>query len=552
MVDRRPDPSSPFAVPLFRSVWVASMASNFGGQIQAVGASWLMISLAGTPLLVALVQASTALPLALLSLVAGAMADSLDRRRVMLAAQTFMLLVSLTLAVLAWLELLTPWLLLTMTFLLGCGIALNAPCWQASIGDIVPRAAIPRAVALNSMGFNVARSFGPALGGGIVAAVGAAAAFVINALSYIGFIVVLWRWKPNIVPETLPRERIGNAVLTGLRYVSMSPAIGVVLVRASLFGIGASAVPALMPLVARDLVGGGALTYGVLLGGFGIGAVVGALGSARLRGRTGPERVVRIATGLAAAGAAGIAAGWGLVPTVLALAMAGAGWVIALSTFNVTVQLSAPRWVTGRALSIYQMAAFAGMTLGAWAFGTLAVRFYLPTALLVAAVWLTATVLVGLVLPMRGEDELDLTPLDRWTEPETVMQIDGRSGPIVVMIEYEIREADVPAFLEVMNERRRVRRRDGAHGWSLARDLGAPQYWVERYQVPTWFDYVRHNRRRTQEDATNLERLNALHSGDAPPRIRRTIERQTSGGWQRDSHAARELAAPLTDTTSQA
>jgi MFS family permease len=248
---------SPFDLPLFRAVWFASLISNFGGLIQSVGASWMMTSLSGSPQMIALVQASTSLPIMLLSLWAGAVADNLDRRRVMLAAQCFMLLVSALLAAGSWAGLLTPWLLLGFTFLIGCGTAINGPAWQASVGDMVPRTMLPSAVALNSMGFNVARSLGPAIGGVIVAAAGAAAAFFVNAVSYVGLIAVLTRWKPDLPPSRLPRERLGIAMAAGIRYVRLSPPIRTVLLRAALFGFAASAVPALMPLVARDIVGGG-------------------------------------------------------------------------------------------------------------------------------------------------------------------------------------------------------------------------------------------------------------------------------------------------------
>src|SRR5690606_30293836 len=247
---------SPLRHPIFRAVWLASMASNFGGLIQSVGASWLMTSIAESADMVALVQASVTLPVMLLSLLAGAMADNRDRRLVMIAAQLFMLAVSVALAVVAWMGLITPWLLLLLTFLLGCGGAFNAPAWQASVGDMVPRADLPNAVALNGMGFNIARSVGPAIGGAIVAAAGAAAAFAVNAVSYIALIAVLLRWRPPPNPQLLPRESLGMAIGAGIRYVAMSPAIRVVLVRAAVFGGGASAALALMPLVAKILIGG--------------------------------------------------------------------------------------------------------------------------------------------------------------------------------------------------------------------------------------------------------------------------------------------------------
>lgn len=283
-VTNRISPLAPFRHDIFRTIWIASLASNFGGLIQAVGAAWLMTSISQSVNMVALVQASTSLPIMLFSLVSGALADNFDRRRIMLVAQSFMLAVSALLTVCAYYGIVTPWLLLIFTFLLGCGTALNNPSWQASVGDMVPRDDLPAAVALNSMGFNLTRSVGPAIGGAIVAAAGAAAAFAANTLSYFAILFALARWKPVAPENRLPRETLGRAVSAGLRYVAMSPNIGKVLVRGFAFGLSASAILALLPLVARDLVGGGPLTYGVMLGAFGVGAIGGALLSARLRG----------------------------------------------------------------------------------------------------------------------------------------------------------------------------------------------------------------------------------------------------------------------------
>lgn len=545
-----PTPKSPLSFPVFRAVWIASMASNFGGLIQSVGAAWLMTSLTHSPQMVALVQASTSLPILLLSLWSGAVADNVDRRRLMLAAQGFMLIVSVILAAVTFAGWITPWLLLAFTFLIGCGAAMNSPAWQASVGDMVPRTALPGAVALNSMGFNIARSAGPAIGGAIVAAAGAAAAFVVNAVSYVGLIAVLMRWEPPPAERMLPRESLGHAMAAGVRYVAMSPDIRTVLMRALLFGIGASAVPAMMPLVARDVIVGDSLTYGVLLGAFGIGAVGGGLMVRRLRDRIAVESIVRVATAALVIGSAVTGLSGTMLLTMPALALAGAGWVLALSTFNVTVQLSAPRWVVARALSLYQMAAFGGMASGAALFGTLADAHGVQNTLLVAAGVLALTILAGLVLPLPAARDLNLA-LREWSEPETAVSVDERSGPVVVTIEYRIAPRDITRFLNVMHERRRIRRRDGARHWTLLRDLGRRELWVERYHVATWLDYVRHNQRRTQEDAQNTRDVLALHMGPGAPVIHRMIERQTTRLPDLRDVSPRELADPITDMARQ-
>lgn len=546
-MDDSPLSRSPLALPIFRAVWLTSMVSNFGGLIQSVGASWMMISLAASPQMIALVQASNTLPIMLLSLWAGAVADNLDRRKVMLGAQTFMLIVSVILAAGAWAGLLTPWLLLAFTFLIGCGAAINGPAWQASVGEMVPRSALPSAVALNSMGFNMARSLGPAVGGIIVAAAGAAAAFLANAVSYVGLIAVLARWHPDPPPRLLPRERLGVAMIAGLRYVAMSPPILVVLGRSALFGLAASAVPAMMPLVARDVIVGGPLTYGLLLGGFGIGAVGGALMSGRLRRRLSVESIVRLSMIVVAAGAAGTAASRMLPLTLIALALAGAGWVLALSTFNVSVQMASPRWVVARALALYQMAAFGGLATGSWIFGIVADHHGPVIALYAAAVLQLAGILSGLHWPFPGISDANLDPQGLWREPDTLVSVEPRSGPIVITIEHRVPQANIVPFLTAMSERRRIRRRDGARGWSLLRDLGDPELWIERYHVPTWLDYVRHNQRRTLADAANTEALNAVRAEE--PVVHRMIERQTGSLPATRAPDPREMAEPMTDPT---
>lgn len=540
---------SPFRHRIFLAVWIASLASNFGGLIQSVGAAWLMTSIGASADLIALVQAATTLPIMLFSLMAGAIADNFDRRKLMLASQLFLLAVSVALTLCTYFGLVTPWLLLTFTFLVGCGTAFNGPAWQSLVGEMVPRSDLPAAIALNSMGFNIARSLGPALGGIIVATIGAFAAFAVNAISYLGLIAVLARWQPVQVPRALPPETLGSAMAAGIRYVAMSPNLGVVLLRGAVFGLAAIAVQALMPLIARDLIQGGPLTYGLLLGAFGAGAVGGALLSTRLRQALSLEALVRVAflSFAICATTAGLSSL--VLLTIIAMALGGASWVLALSSFNATVQLSSPRWVVGRALALYQMATFGGMAFGSWIWGVAAERFGTTDALLISAGVLVGGAVLGLRLPLPELKTLNLDPLNRWTEPNVAVDIRRRSGPIVITIEYVIREADVVAFLAVMAERRRIRRRDGARHWTLLRDLEDPELWIERYHSPTWLEYVRHNQRITQADAAVGERLRALHQGPDRPRVRRMIERQT--GWPTADLGPQvhDISDPLTDPT---
>lgn len=517
---------APFRHEVFRQVWIANIVSNFGTIIQGVGAAWMMTQISNSADLVALVQAAAAAPVMMFSALSGAIADNFNRRKVMVVAQGFMLIASVLLVVTAFLGSLNPFLLLAFTFLIGCGTALNNPSWQSSVGDMVPRADLSGAVLLNGLGFNITRSLGPAIGGVIVAIGGGVAAFAFNALSYLPLMVVLSRWRPSIPESPLPRESIGLAVFAGLRYVAMSPNIGKVLLRAFMSGGGSIAILALLPLVARDILHGGPLLYGIMLGFFGAGAVGAALLSGRIRDRLSAEWSIR----LCFMGFAICTTIIGISPyvwlTCPVLMIGGACWVLSTSFFNVTVQLSTPRWVLGRTLSLYQTAMFGGIALGSWIWGLFAETLGTGEALLIASCWLVFGGVIGFTrVALPQQKELNLAPLNRWKEPHLALDVTPRSGPIVINIEYIIREEDTAEFLDVMLERRRIRRRDGARHWSLARDLEDPTLWYETYRTATWIEYIRHNHRMTHADAVNGEHLRRLHSGENPPRVHRTIER---------------------------
>ena len=526
---------SPFRYPVFRTIWIASVVSNFGGLIQSVGAAWLMTAIGGTPAIVALVQTANTLPIMLFSLPAGAIADNFDKRKLMIASQTFLMVVSIGLAGFTYFDMVTPLMLLAFTFLLGCGNAFNGPAWQSAVGDMVERPDIPSAVAMNAVGFNIARSVGPAIGGFIVASAGAFTAFAINCFSYIGLLTALARWKLAPPSRALPPESLASAMGAGLRYVAMSPRIGVVLLRGSIFGLCGISMQALMPVIARDLVNGGPLTYGVLLCGFGAGAVCGAFLTTRLRQSLSVEWIIRIA--FLGTATATILAGFSRAAPLsfLAAAIGGGSWVMALSSFNAAVQLSAPRWVVGRAMALYQVATFGGMALGAWGWGYFADHVGTGTSLVVSGASVLVATALGFWFPLPETKGLNLD-LRQWNEPDVAIDIRQRSGPIVVTIEFVIDETDIPEFLAVMAERRRIRRRDGARHWTLLRDLADPKIWVERYHAPTWLEYIRHNQRMTLGDIGVGEQLRALHRGDTPPKVRRMIERQATWRGLQDAY----------------
>ena len=518
-------PFAPLSIPVFRRFWLANIASNFGGLVQAVGAAWMMTLISDSDALVALVQASTTLPIMVFSFVAGAVADSFDRRRVMLISQLFMLVVAVALTVFAFLDWLNAWLLLSFTFLIGCGMAFNNPAWQASVRDFVGKELLPGAVLLNGVGFNVTRSVAPAIGGTIVALAGAAVAFLVNAFSYLGLIFAVWTWEGPEQRQDKRREPLSSAVVSGFRYVSLSPNLMRIYFRGFVFGLTGVVVLALLPLIARDMLAGNSLTFGLLLGAFGVGAVAGGLTSARLSQSLSNEGMVRLSfAGMALAAAIISLSSW-LALTMLAVAIAGAAWVQALALFNTSVQLSTPRWVVGRALSFYQMCTFGGMAFGSWLWGTLVEALSIEQAIQVAAASTLIGVIVGFRWPVPPRIERDLEPLGRWQEPPVGMDILPRSGPVSVAVEYLIDEADVPRFTDLMFERRRIRRRDGARQWTLLHNLEQRAQWIERFELPTWAAYVRFHARTTQEDGRVGEQIRTLHRGEGLPRVRRMLVR---------------------------
>ena len=516
---------APLRTPMFRGLWLASLASNFGTLIQTVGAAWLMTTLARSSDMVALVQAATALPVMLLSVPAGACADIWDRRALMLVAQLTMFVVALGLTLLAYGGALTPWLLLAFTFLLGCGSALYGPAWQSSVGEQVPPAQLPAAISLNALGFNIARTLGPAIGGAIVATGGAQAAFLLNGLSYVGLIVVLMRWRRPRPPTGLPPESVGAAIGAGLRYARLSPAIRSVLARSATFGFLGSALWATVPLVARDLLGGGPLTYGGLLGAFGGGAVLAALGSTALRRYYGGDAIVTGASAAFGIATVVVALSSWLLLSVAAMLLAGAGWVLSFSTLNVTTQVSSPRWVVGRSLAFYQTAAFGGVAAGSWVWGECTEYGSLRGTLLVAGLLLVGSILLARRWPMHAAGTVDLGPLRTLPDEHTVTGLDGEAGPVVISIEYRVAAEDVAAFVRAAYELGRTRRRDGARRWSLMQDIDDPMRFIERYQAVTWHDHLRQWQRATQADQGVSERVLALHRGSEPPRVRHLLAR---------------------------
>lgn len=516
--------TAPLRYRTFRHIWLASLFSNFGILIQGVGAAWAMTEMTSSADNVALVQTALMLPVMLIAMPAGAIADMYDRRIVTMVSLGIAFAGATALTTVAWCGLVTPNILLALCFAVGTGMALMGPAWQSSVNELVPSETLPAAVALNGISYNIARSLGPAIGGIIVGTSGALAAFALNALLYLPLILALFLWKRVSEPSRLPPESLSRAIVSGVRYITNSPSIKIVLIRSMVIGLIGGAITALMPLVARDLLEGGAETYGVMLSAFGLGAVIGAFNIAELRKRMSGEAAIRACSLSMGAAIAAVALSRGPVLTAIALVLAGAVWMMAWMVFSIGVQLSAPRWVAGRALAAYQTASSGGIAVGSWAWGRLTDAAGVETALLVSAALLLASPLLGLWLHMPRiiTREKDAEVL---ADPEVRLPLTGRSGPLVVEIEYRVAQENARAFHNLMQDVQLLRQRNGAYGWSIARDIADPQLWTERFHCPTWLDYLRQRNRSTQSERALDREATAFHIGTEPLRVRRMLER---------------------------
>ncbi len=513
-------PSSwqPLQQPVFRMLWIATVVSNIGSWMSDVGINWTMLSLSADPLAIALVQAASSLPMFLFALPSGVMADIVDRRRYLIFSQIWMFIAAAGLTLLSLFGLVTPMILLAATFLLSTGAAMSSPPFQAIVPDLVSKAELSPAIALNSLGINISRAIGPALGGLILSFAGPWMVFALNALSVLGVMWVLWRWKPAASVQRLPPEHFFSAVRAGLRYVHAAPVLRNVLIRTIAFFLFASAGWALLPLVARRELGLGPGGYGLMLACIGLGAICGAVLLPKLRARLNPDRLM-------------VAASLLFAMTLLALAFVrhvwwlnaaeffmGFAWIAVLSTLNVGAQRSAARWVKARALAVYLTVFFGAMTLGSAIWGQLASQFGISQSLMVATIGLVLASATALRWRLDQDPDLNLD-LSGQTDASGLKIAHGR-GPIMVSYEYAIDPATGYDFMVAIQEMRRVRRRGGAISWSVYEDVQQPGIFVETFVIGSWMEHLREADRHTMNDLKIQRRVHAFLADNARPTVR--------------------------------
>ena len=509
---------SPFVHAIFRAIWIAGLVSNVGTWMQNVAGVWFVTALTASATLVALMQTATSLPAFLLSMPGGVLADLVDRRRLLLFTQGFMAVVATGLGVLTLAGGVSAYGVLGFTFLLGMGAALNLPIWQSIVTELVPRPAVPSAITLNGVSNNIARAIGPAIGGVIIAYHSPGWVFVLNGVSFLGTWAVVYRWQRQPVATSGPAENFIGALRAGLRYVQYSPAIYGVLVRTFAFAFGAAAMWALTSVVVKQLhLSAG--HYGATLSWLGAGAVTGAV----LMGRAGSRLTFNQRVLLGVLAFAGTNLALALVGQIYVLYavmfLSGIAWLLVMTSFSTTVQLSVPKWVQARVISVYMLVFQAGLSVGSLVWGELADHLSLRTSLLAAAGWMLASTLLALPFPMRSAEGLNLDPADDRPPAVGADGIDPDDGPVLVMIEYHVAPADWAAFHQAAEQLTRLRLRDGALRAGVFANVLEPTRISEFFYVATWGEHQRQHHRFTREDQVVEARVRRFHHGPGEPRV---------------------------------
>ena len=518
-------PLAPFSLPVFRMLWITWLLANVSMWMNDVAAAWMMTSLTSTPIWVALVQTASTLPVFLLGLPSGALADILDRRRYFLVTQIWVAVVALLLSGIIFFGTLNPPLLLALTFANGIGLAMRWPVFSAIVPELVPRAQLPAALGLNGVSMNASRILGPLVAGALIASAGSAYVFLLNATLSVGAAFIILRWKRVHKPHPLGRERLTSAMRVGLQFVAQSSHLQGVLARISLFFLHSTALVALLPLVARGLHGGGAGTFTLLLASMGSGAIVATMFLPRLRQKFARDALVMRGSALQSAAMAVVAFSpdaWVAVPAMFA---AGMAWITTANTLSVSAQMGLPDWVRARGMSMYQMAIMGASALGAalWCqvatLGSVQISLCIAATTGVLTMWAT-----NRAMPHHGIEE-DLTPSRPLQAP--VANEPPATGHVLVTIEYRIDPARADAFRALMQESRRSRLSHGALSWELLRDLGEPGRFVEQIVDDSWTDHLRRFDRLTAADAALRERKLAFHIGESPPVVTRSVMEST-------------------------
>ena len=519
----------PLRNAVFRNMWFAFVVTSLGVWLQNTGAGWLMTTLSPDPMTVSLVQAATILPMCLLALPAGAIADIVDRRLFLLLTQGWTMAAAALLATLTLMDLITVWSLLGLTFAIGIGSAMTAPAWGALAPELVPRQDLVQAIALNGIGFNLARAIGPALGGVLVLVGGSGLTFALYAMSFIAVIAALLNWRRDNATSSLPREHLLSAVRAGMRFVRNTPAMRAAMMRSFAYSVPAAAPWAMLPLVVHSQLGLGAGMYGLILGMMGLGGVTAGMLLPNLRGRVSRGTTVLGASVISCCGIALLALATHWIPACLGMVLFGMGWVTAYSSIQAAAQLVSPPWVRARALAIYQLSYNGALTLGTFGWGWVGAQIGLSNSLLAAAAsgLLMAAAVRGFGLDSSATPaaapRFKPQPLPDAPAAELAMSLPQTRRRILETMHYRVDPSQRRAFLAAMSDVRQVRGRAGAVDWQLFEDVAHPEGWVETWMMESWTDHLREAARLSEDDMAVLDRAGAFQSGGGLPRPSRYI-----------------------------
>jgi len=513
-----PDRWGAFGHAAFTAIWTASVFSNLGTAVFDTASGWMITSLNAHPLAVSLVQVAVSLPLFLFTLPAGALADVIDPKRLLVVVEIAIIVIALVFTVLVTLDLAGTAALLTTTFLFGAAGALTSPAWAAIVPLLVPRRDLDSATAANSVGFNLSRALGPALGGVIIAAAGVAAAYWVFTISNFGIVAALMWWRPpQKSGHSLPAERLSSALRNGLRYAANSNDLRATLIRSIAFFPFATAFWALLPLVARSQMNGGPQNYGILLGAIGAGAIVGSFALNWLKAKIGPDEVAAVGTAATAVALVLFGLAHDSAVAICAGLIAGAAWTLVLSILYVSAQVALPDWVRGRGLAIFLTIVFGASTIGSLVWGEVASLKGLAFAHFVAALAIIVAVPLTWRWKLQTGASIDLTPAMHWRAPAGTRPPENNRGPVLVTLEYSVAPENREAFLAAIGELKQERGRDGAFGWGLFEDTASDGRFVENFQIESWLELLHARERVTNADVTIERRI--LHLLKEPPKI---------------------------------
>ena len=518
-----PSTMAPLRDPVFRMLWMAWLAANVTMWMNDVASAWVMTTLTDSVFMVAMVQAASTLPVFVLGLPSGALADIVDRRRYFAVTQLWVAATALVLSALAFADGLSAPLLLALTFANGIGMAMRWPVFAAIVPEVVPRHDLSAALALNGIAMNMSRIVGPVVAGMLLASVGSQYVFLLNALlSIIAFVIILrWRSEPKV--SALPGERFFGAMRVGLQHVVQSPRMRVVLLRIFGFFLQSSALLALLPLIARKLEGG-ATTFTALLAAMGAGAILTALFLPRLRRGISRDQFVAWGTGVHAVAALLVVLAPNIWLAMPASALAGMAWIATANSLTLAAQLALPNWVRARGMSIYQMALMGGSAVGAALWGYVASLTTVSVSIAIAAALGPLLLVLTRHLSVGGGPDADHTPVSpAGRAPEPIIEIAPNEGPVMVTVEYLIDPSTAAAFNAVMQKTRRARLRQGALSWGLFRDTTLPGRYIEYFLDENWIEHQRRLERFTAADAGLREQRLSFHIGPDEPRVQRYV-----------------------------